>query len=331
MYVITADSAPVALGSNVNEFVQLAPAANGFAQVEADLTNELAPLPVIVVEAVKLNAVVPVFVSVTTCAAVVVPTAVEAKVNELGVMLSVGAPAAPVPDSATVCGDPAAVSVYVITADNAPEVVGSNANEFVQLAPAGNGFVHVEAVLLNELAPLPVIVVVAVKLTAVVPVFLIVTTCAAVVVPTGVEAKLSDAGLNVSAGPVEAPVPDSATVCGDPAAVSVYVITADSAPDTVGSNVNEFVQLAPAANGFVQVEADLTNELAPLPVIVVDAVKLTAVVPVFLIVTTCAAVVVPTGVDAKLSELGVMLSADAPPAPVPDSATVCGDPVAVSV
>jgi hypothetical protein len=151
-------------------------------------------------------------------------------------------------------------------------------------------------------------VVVAVKLTGDVPVFLIVTTCAAVVVPTAVDAKLNELGVMLNVGPPEAPVPDSATVCGEPAAVSEYVTTADSAPATVGSNANEFVQLAPAGSGFVQVDAVLLNELAPLPVIVVDAVKLTAVVPVFLIVTTCAAVVVPTGVDAKLNELGVMLS-----------------------
>ena len=71
---------------------------------------------------------------------------------------------------------------------------------------------HVEADLINELAPLPVIVVVAVKLTGDALTFLIVTICAAVVVPTAVEAKLSDVGLNVS--PAAAPVPDNATVCG---------------------------------------------------------------------------------------------------------------------
>jgi hypothetical protein len=202
--------------------------------------------------------------------------------------------------------------VYVTTAERPPATFGSNSIEFVQLAPAGNGFGHVEADLINELAPLPVIVVEAVKLTGDPLVFLIVTICAAVVVPTAVEAKLSDVGVNVSVGPEDAPVPDSATVCGDPAAVSVYVTTALSAPALAGSNSIEFVQLAPAGRGFVQVEADLINELAPLPVIVVEAVKLTADALVFLIVTICAAVVVPTAVDAKLSDVGVIVSA--PPA-----------------
>jgi hypothetical protein len=214
------------------------------------------------------------------------------------------------------------VSVYVITAVRAPATFGSNSIEFVQLAPAGNGFGHVEADLINELAPLPVIVVDAVKLTADALVFVIVTICAAVVVPTAVDAKLTDVGLMLSDGPEEAPVPDNATVCGDPAAVSVYVTTALSAPALAGSNSIEFVQLAPAGNGFGHVEADLINELAPLPVIVVDAVKLTADPLVFVIVTICAAVVVPTAVDAKLTDVGLNVSVGPEDAPVPDSASV---------
>jgi hypothetical protein len=78
----------------------------------------------------------------------------------------------PVPERATVCGLPVAVSVYVTVALRAPVVVGVNEIVFVQLAPAGSGFVHVEPVFANELAFTPVTVVVAVKLTAVVPVFM---------------------------------------------------------------------------------------------------------------------------------------------------------------
>jgi hypothetical protein len=68
------------------------------------------------------------------------------------------------------------------------------------------------------------------------------------------------------------------------------------------------VQLAPTANGLAQVEADLAKELAPGPVIVVDAVKVTAVVPVFLIVTSCVAALVPTVVEGKVRLVGVIES-----------------------
>ena len=178
----------------------------------------------------------------------------------------------------------------------------------VQLAPAAS-VPHVLAVLANELAPVPVIVVAAVKLTEAEVLFFSVITCVAADVPTVVDANVSEEGVMVKPVPALVPVPDKPTVCGEPAAVSVYVTTADSDPLTVGSNSIELVQLAPAASGFVQVEADLMNELAPLPVIVVDAVKLTADSLVFLIVITCAAVVVPTAVAAKLSDDGVNVSA----------------------
>ncbi len=74
----------------------------------------------------------------------------------------------------------------------------------------------------------------------------------------------------------------------------------------------------------------MMKELAFVPPIVLDAVNVTAVVPVFWMVIVCAAVVVPTAVDAKLSEAGVNVSVGPDVAPVPESATVCGVPVALS-
>jgi hypothetical protein len=76
----------------------------------------------------------------------------------------------------------------VTVAVSVPLVVGVNEIVFVQLAPAGSGFGQVDAVFANELAFAPVTVVVAVKLTAAVPVFFTVISCVAVV-PTGVEAN----------------------------------------------------------------------------------------------------------------------------------------------
>ncbi len=96
---------------NSNELVQLAPAARGFVQVEADFVKELAPLPVMVVDAVKETAVVPVLVRVMVCALEVEPTVVEGKVRLVAESERVGVAEAPVPLSATVLGDPVALSV----------------------------------------------------------------------------------------------------------------------------------------------------------------------------------------------------------------------------
>lgn len=108
-------------------------------------------------------------------------------------------------------------------------------------------------------------------------------------------------------------------------------MVAASAPATDGVNVMEFVQLAPAARGLAQVEADLANELAPGPVIVVVAVNVTAEDVLFFNVITCAAVDVPTGVEAKVTDEGVMVRPELPLAPAPVSATVCGALEAESV
>jgi hypothetical protein len=86
------------------------------------------------------------------------------------------------------------------------------------------------------------------------------------------------------------------------------VTVAANAPAAVGVNAKVLVQLAPAASGLTQVDAVRENELAPEPVIVVDSVKLTATVPVFLIVTTCVAALVPTVVEGKLRLDGVIES-----------------------
>ncbi len=92
-----------------------------------------------------------------------------------------------------------------------------------------------------------------------------------------------------------------------------------------------FVQLDPAGSGLVQVEADLVKELAPEPVMVVEAVKLTAADVLFLRVITCVAADVPTVVDGNVSEDGVMVRPELAPAPVPNKDTVCGVDDAESV
>lgn len=86
--------APVAAGLNSTDTVQLAPAASEAAHVFAEIRNEPGFVPVSVSE-VSVTAVVPVFFTVTICAAVVELTGVEAKVSDGGVTETVRPVAVP--------------------------------------------------------------------------------------------------------------------------------------------------------------------------------------------------------------------------------------------
>jgi hypothetical protein len=141
----------------------------------------------------------------------------------------------------------------VTVAVSVPLVVGVNEIVFVQLAPAGSGFGQVDAVFANELAFAPVTVVVAVKLTAAVPVFFTVISCVAVV-PTGVEANVTGTGLNVRVGlapPVAVPL--RAMLCGELPASSTACKVAVRLPETSGLNVRFTTQELPAATLLPQV------------------------------------------------------------------------------
>src|SRR5206468_10420164 len=78
---------------------------------------------------------VPVFDSVTVCAALVVPTVWLAKVSEVGERLAVVVGAAPVPVRATVCGLPEALSVTLELPVRVPDAVGVNVTLMLQFPP----------------------------------------------------------------------------------------------------------------------------------------------------------------------------------------------------
>jgi hypothetical protein len=132
---------------------------------------------------------VPVFRTVTDCAALVAPTVVEANVSDAGVTDPVTVAATAVPVSDTVL----AVVLPVLAIDSVPvtvpAAVGAKATETVHLPAAATAlvqpFVTLNAALL-EVTDETVI--------DVVPVFDTVTACVALVVPTAWEAKLSDVG-----------------------------------------------------------------------------------------------------------------------------------------
>jgi len=139
---------------NAIESVQLAPAASDVEQVFAANEKSLAFVPVKTKD-FTVNAVVLVFLSVTTCAAEVVPVFVVANFRLAGVNETV-ASAAPVPFSATVCGEPVALSVVVRLAVALPAAAGLNAIESVQLAPTARDVEQVLAVSKKSLALVPV-------------------------------------------------------------------------------------------------------------------------------------------------------------------------------
>ena len=142
--------------------------------------------------------------------------------------------------------------------------------------------------------------------------------------------KAIDAGVSVTVGVEDAPVPVRATVCGEPVALSATERLAVRDPVTVGLNSTETVQLAPAARVAPQVVADFRNDVALVPVVVSEE-SVTVPVPVFLTVTTWAAVVEPTTVDAKARLAGESETVNVCAAvPVPVRATACGEPVALS-
>jgi hypothetical protein len=73
-----------------------------------------------------------------------------------------------------------------------------------------------------------------------------------------------------------------------------------------GLNSTVMVQLAPIDSAAPQVVAVFLNELAPVPVKVMPPLfRVTATIPVFFTVTTCAALAEPTAVAAKLRLIGV--------------------------
>src|SRR5258708_228063 len=88
--------------------------------------------------------------------------------------------------------------------------------------------------------------------------------------------------------PTLVPVPLSATVCGDPAPLSVTVIAPLRTPESVGVNVTAILQLAAAARDVPHVFVCAKSPKAAIDIIV------SAACPLLVSVTVCAALVDPT-------------------------------------
>ncbi len=162
-----------------------------------------------------------------------------------------------------------------------------------------------------------------------VPVLLMVTVCAALVVPMLCAAKLRLVGEKLTLGvpPVETevPIPLSATAPGEPVALWAIDRLAVSAAATEGLKVTLTEQLAPAATlVFAQPLAAKSAAFVPPTEI---APTLSAALPVLEIFTLSAALVEPTCTLPRDKLMGLIDATGAgitTAVPVPPSVTLCG-------
>jgi len=224
--VMAAGKAPVVVGSKCPWMLQFAPAARLVPQEFAKVYEDaFAPVTVMLV---IVKAAVPVFVKVTYCDAVAVPTL--SVPNATLVVDKVTAGPNPVPVNAILCGDPPALSVIETAAASAPPVVGSKSPVMVHCAPTARLLPQV-LVNANDDAFAPVTAMLVI-VRAAAPLLVNVTDCDAVAVPTAEEPNDKLVAESVTAAPT--PVPLSATLCGDPPALSMMVIAAESGPFASG-------------------------------------------------------------------------------------------------
>ena len=297
LIVTLAPRLPLADGVKVTLIVQLAPAASVLGLMGQVLVCAKSPAFVpATVMLVIVRAAVPLFVSVTDLAALVVPTFWAPKLRLVGFSVTAGAETVPVPESATLCGLPAALSLIVTLALRLPVAVGENVTLSVQVAPAasvlglsGQVFVCAKSPALAPLTPMLLIV------NAAVPLLVSVTDFAALVVPTSWLPKLSDVGLSVTPGAGVTPVPLSATLCGLPPASSLMLTLALRPPFAEGVNVTLSVQFAPAASVFgLSGQVFVCAKSAAFVPLTEMLVMVSAAEPLFVSVTALAALVVPT-------------------------------------
>jgi hypothetical protein len=165
-------------------------------------------------------------------------TAVTGKLSVVADSAKEDAEATPVPVSATVCGEPVALSAKPSEAVSVPAAMGLKVTETVQDPPAAR-FPQLLVWVNEEGLEPPVIMLV--RVSAPVPVFLSVMVCAADEEPSLVAGNVRLEGDKLTAG-TPTPVPVSATVCAEDAALAGMLSEAVAVPAAVGSKEIEKVQ-----------------------------------------------------------------------------------------
>jgi hypothetical protein len=198
----------------------------------------------------------------------------------------------PVPLSAAVWVP--TLSTTVSVPDRDPEAVGRNTTDTVQPTPEASVAPHVFA----EIAKSPVTTGVC-SVTATPPLFETVMFCTALVAPTSVLGNVTAIGFNTT-GAAAVAVPASDTVACPPLTFPYTDSTPDLEPVAAGKKLTRTAQLAPAAideptHVSLSVKSPLATTLETS----------SAAVPLFVTVTVCAALSVPTCCAPNVSVVGV--------------------------
>ncbi len=296
------DRAPVVVGVKLVLRLQALP-ADRFA---GQLWLRLKSLPL--AERLLMDSVAePVLVSVTTLAFEAVPTVWLPKAMAAADKLTAGCGVAvPVPESASEALPLLALLAKVRVALRLPVAAGVKPSTSVQLAPAATG----EAVLqvpprVKSPAPVPLRAS-PVKFSAAVPLLVTVTNWVAPAVPTACDPKLRLVALIDKVGTGTAfPVPLSATVVGEFAALWITLRTALRRPAAAGVKVTTIVHellgatLLPAAHVPPAASANSPGLAPERPRLLTTS----AAVPVLLSVRVWLALVLPTVVAASVKAL----------------------------
>jgi hypothetical protein len=265
--IVTAPvEATAVVGAKVTLIVQLAAAASDAAQLCVGAN----PLPVVAIELIPSGAL-PEFVSVIAFAALVVPTVWLPNARLVGASATAGAGAAtPLPDSATPCGLPPALDAMLRVAVRVFSAAGVNVTLIEQFVP-GVSVVLLQLLGANSAALVPVVVM-APSTRLAVPVLLIETVLAALVMPTVWLPKASVVADNPAAGAgAAAPLPVRPRTLVFGAALWPIVIVALRVPIAVGLKVTSIEHDAAGASEIAAAQVPLrVNSAGFVPPSVTD-------------------------------------------------------------
>ena len=203
-------------------------------------------------------------------------------------------------------------------AERAPEAAGVNVALIEQCAVAARDapqvFVRAKSAAFVPVAAMLVMV------SALLPLFVSVTACAALAEPTTCWLNVKLAAESVAVG-ASAPSPERPIDCGLPTASSVMAIVALLVPAALGVKVTVIAHCALGATDAPQVFVELKS--ARLVPVIAMLVIFSAAVPVFVSVTDCEALITPTFSLGNTRPITERLTIGAA-VPVPLTAAVCG-------
>lgn len=188
------------------------------------------------------NGAVPLLLTVTVCAALVLPTAWEPNDTLAGDRVTAGA--VPVPVKPRLCGLPAALSAIATVADRAPVATGSKVTDteheaFTASVAGANGQLS-PSEKSPEFGPPTVTALIA---NGAVPTFFTVALSPPLIVPTAWLPNVRLVGDTDIAGAGSIAVPLRARLSGLSAALSAIETAALRLPDAVGEKLTEMLQL----------------------------------------------------------------------------------------